>query len=134
MANSRPDYEALDAQGYPYMREAKVVGELPLADRRPALDAALAAVSNSLGMPARKALSFGLPVFEAFDLNRREAGRHEQAALLMTQGVNLSLDYIPAYALANVSENTQPQVTNEKEPAPERSRAPTTQAGTAGRS
>lgn len=98
----RPEYEALNARGYPYMREARVVGELPLADRRPALDAALAAVSKSLGMPALKALSFGLPVFEAFGLNRREAGRHEQAALLLTPGADLSLDFVPAYTSANV--------------------------------
>jgi hypothetical protein len=102
MASKRPDYEALDAQGYPYMREAKVVGELPLADCRPALDAALAPVSNALGMPALKALSFGLPVLEAFGINHREAARHEQAKLLLTQGTNLSLDFVPSYTSASV--------------------------------
>lgn len=88
--------------GWPLVREARVVGELPLAERRPALNAALAAVGKALGMPAFKALSFGLPVFAAFGLNRREAGRHEQASLLLTQGSDLSLDFIPAYTAASV--------------------------------
>lgn len=102
MKIKRPDYEALDAQGYPYMREAKVVDELPLADRRPALDAALTAVSKSLGMPASKALKFGLPVFEAFGLNRCEAIRHVKASLLLTPAAFLNLDFVTVYTSENV--------------------------------
>lgn len=102
MTSKRPDYEALDALGYPYKREACVVGELPLAERRTALDAAIASVSKSLGLPELKSLSYGLPVFAAFGLNRREAGRHEKANLLLTQGADLSLDFFPAYTSASI--------------------------------
>ena len=28
---TQPQYEALDAQGYPYMRKARFIGELPQA-------------------------------------------------------------------------------------------------------
>lgn len=28
-SRQRPNYEALDAHGYPYIREARVIGELP---------------------------------------------------------------------------------------------------------
>ncbi|MBE0465483.1 hypothetical protein [Halomonas colorata] len=90
---TQPQYEALDAQGYPYMREARVIGELPLAARRTALDAAITTVGNECGLTASKPLSFGLPVFEAFGLNRREASRHAHSKLLLTQGSDLSLEY-----------------------------------------
>lgn len=105
MASKRPNYEALDAKGYPHMREARVVGELPLTERRPALDAALEAVSKSLGIPALHKLSFALPVYEAFGINHRVAGRHKQAKLLLTLGTNLSLDFIPAYSPERSQEN-----------------------------
>lgn len=82
---TQPQYEALDAQGYPYMREARVIGELPLAARRTALDAAITTVGNECGLTASKPLSFGL--------NRREASRHAHSKLLLTQGSDLSLEY-----------------------------------------
>ncbi|MGP9654799.1 hypothetical protein [Halomonas sp. AOP35-4E-18] len=90
---TQPQYEALDEQGYPYMREARVIGELPLAARRSALDAATIKVGNECGLMALKPLSFGLPVFEAFGLNRREASRHAHSKLLLTQGIDVSLEY-----------------------------------------
>lgn len=43
---TKPQYEALDAQGYAYMREPRVIGELPIAARRPTLDAAITKVSD----------------------------------------------------------------------------------------
>lgn len=91
--NTQPQYEALDAQGHPYMREARVIGELPVAARRPALDAAITKVGKECGLTARKPLSFGLPVFEAFGLNHREASRHAHSKLLLTSGTDLSLEY-----------------------------------------
>ena len=75
------------------MREARFIGELPHAARRPALDAATTKVGNACGLTARKPLSFGLPVYEAFGLNRREACRHAHSKLLLTQGIDLSLEY-----------------------------------------
>ncbi|WP_427047114.1 hypothetical protein [Halomonas casei] len=90
---TKPQYEALDAQGYAYMREPRVIGELPIAARRPTLDAAITKVSDECGLTASKPLSFGLPVFEAFGLNRREARRHAHSKLLLTQGTDLSLEY-----------------------------------------
>ena len=69
------------------------LGELPLAARRSALDAATIKVGNECGLMALKPLSFGLPVFEAFGLNRREASRHAHSKLLLTQGIDVSLEY-----------------------------------------
>ncbi|KKN85065.1 hypothetical protein LCGC14_0282340 [marine sediment metagenome] len=97
MLNTRPEYEALDSQGYPYMRQARVVGELPSKDCRTALDEAVGMISREVGLTAVRPLSFGLAAFHAFGMNHREACRHAHSRLLLTQGVDLPLDYIPAY-------------------------------------
>jgi hypothetical protein len=60
---NRPDYEALDGQGLPYVRAAKIVGELPTPEcMMAALNEASEALARKLGLTAHKTISFGAPV------------------------------------------------------------------------
>ena len=96
--NKRPEYEALDSRGLPYIRPAQVIGELPLADRKNALEAATAAIATKTGLSASKTIPFGAPVFIAFaGMNRPKAKHHPDSALLLTMGDDVSLDYVAAY-------------------------------------
>ncbi len=99
----RTTYEALDSQGQPYLREARIVGEIHHSSVRSALDAALPVLSKSLGMQPKQPLKYGLPVYKAFGLNRSQAARHQQARLLQTQGCDLSLDYVPTFSAKEIA-------------------------------
>lgn len=88
----QPDYEALDVKGYPYVRPAKVVGELPTACVEARLGIATEAIAKLLGMPAKQRIFYGAPVFEAFGFSRAQAKKHGQAKLLLTKGESLSLE------------------------------------------
>jgi len=93
----RPLYEALDASGRPYWREAQVVHELPTSlDRRKALDEARGQVSGVLGLEASEPLPFGAPIWVAF-MPMAMAKKHPMWTLLATRGENLSLDHCPGY-------------------------------------
>ena len=97
-ASKRPDYEALDGVGLPYVRSALVVGELPLVQRMQALDAATESVAALTGLKAVKSIHVGAPVFLAFEgMNRARAKNHPAAQLLLTMGDDVSLDLVPAY-------------------------------------
>lgn len=93
----RPDYLALDAQGFEITRKARVIGELPLQDVAPACVEAAAVIAQKLGMNAPERINFGTPVFTAFKLTRPQAKNHEQSTLLLTPGHDVSLDYCPSY-------------------------------------
>ncbi len=94
----RPDYEALDAQGLPYLRAAKTVGELPTPESRAAaLAEASQALGDKLGLTVHKTISFGAPTHLAFNMTRAQAKNHAQASLLLTKGEGLSLDHCPTY-------------------------------------
>lgn len=95
---SRPHYEAANSQGLPYIRLAKIVGELPNSDDRlRALDSATQQVARLLNSVATRRIPFGAPVFVAFGLTRPQAKNHAQATLLLTRGQDLSLDFCPEY-------------------------------------
>lgn len=94
----RPQYEALDRQGIPYVRPAQVVAELPTPEARSsALEAATQEIAKRLRATAQRRIGFGVPVFVAFGLTRPQAKVHEQAKLLLTMGADLSLDFCPDY-------------------------------------
>ena len=94
----RPDYEATDSLGIPYIRKANLIGELPdLAARASALQEATATLAKILGLTAKSAVKFGTPVFCAFGLNRNVAKRHPHSTLLLKQGHELSLDLCASY-------------------------------------
>jgi hypothetical protein len=94
----RPDYEALDGNGLPYVRKANIVGELATPEARgAALASATIEVAKILNSPATRRIPFGGPVFIAFGLTRPQAKNHPQATLLLTFGDDLSLDYCPEY-------------------------------------
>lgn len=95
---NRPNYEALDGQGLPYVRPARVISELPSSDaRRNALDSATLDIAKRLQSLAIRQIGFGTPVFIAFGLTRQQAKVHEQAKLLLTMGCDLSLDFCPEF-------------------------------------
>ena len=94
----RPDYEATDSLGIPFIRKANLIGELPdLAARASALQEATATLAKILGLTAKSAVKFGTPVFCAFGLNRNVAKRHPHSTLLLKQGHELSLDLCASY-------------------------------------
>ncbi|MDO9236193.1 MAG: hypothetical protein Q7U28_09210 [Aquabacterium sp.] len=95
----RPQYEALDVQGLPYLRLARVVGELPTPDvRLAALVEATAAIAEKTGLNVVKRIPFGAPVFTAFEgMNRPKAKHHVEFQLLLTMGDEVSLDYCQSY-------------------------------------
>lgn len=94
----RPDYEATDSLGIPFIRKANLIGELPdLAARASALQEATATLAKILGLTAKATVKFGTPVFCAFDLNRNFAKRHQHSVLLLKQGGELPLDLCESY-------------------------------------
>lgn len=94
----RPDYEALNGQGLPYIRPARIVGELPTPEARlAALDSATHAIAKRLGITALRRIGFGSPVHVAFGLTRPQARNHAMASLLLTAGDDISLDHCPEY-------------------------------------
>ena len=96
----RPLYEALDRQGLPYMRPAKVIGELPTADVAAATDSATQQIAKMLNMSAVRCIQYGAPVFVAFGLTRNQAKQHSLADLLLTRGDEVPLDHCPVYDAA----------------------------------
>jgi hypothetical protein len=95
---NRPDYEALDGQGLPYVRTAKIVGELPTPEcRTAALKEASEALGRKLGLKVHRTISFGTPSHLAFNMTRPQAKNHAEARLLLTKGEDLSLDHCPTY-------------------------------------
>lgn len=94
----RPDYEALDAAGLPFVRPAKIIAELPTPEvRAAALDSATQSVAKQLNSVAQRRIGFGTPVHVAFGMTRQQAKNHPQAKLLLTLGESLSLDLCPEY-------------------------------------
>jgi len=98
---TRPNYEAIDKQGFPEIRPARVVGELATPElRQAALTEATAIIAEKTGIPAIRTIKFGLPVFFAYDgMTRQKSRHHPDEALLLTHGSDVSLDYCPSYAV-----------------------------------
>ena len=96
---NRPYYEALDAQGLPYIRPARVAGELPTpSDRSAALEEASHELSQRFGKKLDKCIGFGTPVHLAFNMSRAQAKNHPDEALLLSKGAALSLDHCASYS------------------------------------
>lgn len=102
MKMKRPDYEALDGQGRPHVREALCINELPTPDiRGQALVDAMPAISKLLDLEPISKISYGLPVHAAFKLSRTEIQGHQHMELLKTHGSEVSLDFVPQYLPAS---------------------------------
>lgn len=76
---------------------ASVVGHLHYTQVRQALDLALPAVEQKLGMKAVDQLHLGLPLYESFGLKRSEIQSSPDLDLLLGFGTSLSLDFVPTY-------------------------------------
>lgn len=97
MKQTRPTYEALDQSGHPFLRPARIIGELPTpACRKAASSDATDSVAQLLDRPAVRQIAFGLPVFAAF-MTAPEAKKHPQRELLETRGCDVSLDLCATY-------------------------------------
>lgn len=100
-------YEALDNVGKPFNRCARIISELPWLERKAALSGALAAVSEQVGIAPTDQIYFGIPVFNAFGMNAKEARQHPMAALLMTSGGDVGLEmvagFMPSDAISGVT-------------------------------
>lgn len=102
VARYRTTIEALDAHGYPYMREARTVCELPsVADRRHALASAASVIESIVGLeciargdPGQKVLWYGVPVYRSFGLRLSEAKNHSEAGILLLPACDLPLSLI----------------------------------------
>lgn len=79
-----PDYEALDTNGDPYWREARVVGELPHLQIKCALKK-LAALLNVKSIP------FGIPLYQYLGMTKKEASNHKMAYFLLKNGDQMPL-------------------------------------------
>lgn len=99
MTNNKviPNYEALDASGKPFIRPASIVGELPHSNRRAALDEALQTVAEAIDLKPSKKISFGLQIYTSFGMTLAEAKKHVHSSILLRQGCDLSLQFIPKY-------------------------------------
>lgn len=92
MTQPNPMYEALDHNGRPVLRPARIIGELPSpGERAAACNAATIVVAQMLGLPVKRKISFGLPVSVAF-MSAPEARKHPQRVLLETRGCDIPLD------------------------------------------
>lgn len=97
MKQTRPNYEALDQNGRPFTRPARIIAELPTpACRLVACSEATAEISQLLGLPAVRRIAFGVPVFAGF-MTAPESKKHPQRQLLETRGCDVSLDLCAAY-------------------------------------
>ena len=86
-------YEGLDGQGYPMMRDAQVIGELPTLEMRAqALAEAASAIGARLQLPVVRPVPFGAPVYEAFGMRRPDVKRHPESCLLMVRGCDVPLE------------------------------------------
>lgn len=87
-------YEALDAQGRPYLRQPRCIHELPDPEtRRRALSVATTRIEDHLGLVAFKDIGFGEPAYVAFGMSKPQAQAHQASKLLLTMGCDISLDF-----------------------------------------
>ena len=100
-----PIVECLDSVGRPYLRPARVVGELLDREQRiTALEMATLNVARELGLTAVRRIGAGVPTHVAFGLTRPQAKAHAARKLLMTAGTDLPLDYCQPQPLVTAGE------------------------------
>lgn len=84
-------YEAFGEHG-PYIREARVIHELPTPGLRfKAVADATVKIGNLIKLPPKRIIPFGEPVYVAYGMTQPEAKKHPLAALLLTQGCDVPL-------------------------------------------
>jgi hypothetical protein len=95
LRSTRPQYEALDQGGQPYLRAAQTIGELPSPNERlEALELSTPVIEKIIGIPALRTISFGDMVFRTFGFkSTKEVRNHPYEQLLLTPGSDLPLDY-----------------------------------------
>lgn len=85
-------YEAFGERGE-YVRDARVIGELPWAMRREASEHAARTIAQMLDLPAPEHILAGVPVYRSFGMRPADAKRHHHSRLLVTLGGDVPLSY-----------------------------------------
>ena len=89
-------YEAVNNEGYTFVRDAKVVGELPHQLRLKTLEIGAQEVAQYLGLkysdPNKLRPSFGIPLYQSFGLNKSEALKSVHSDILLKTGSELPLN------------------------------------------
>jgi len=86
-------YEAFGEDG-PFLRDARVIHELPTPEQRLIACAKAAdTIGKLLGIVAKHSIPYGSPVYLAFDMARPDAKKHARSALLLMHGADLPLTY-----------------------------------------
>lgn len=98
---SPPNYEALDDQGFVYMRPAQTIGELPRLLRESALEEATQVIALKLNLKPIGIIQYGVSAYSAFGLDRPAVRKHQHLKLLLTCGDDMPLDYCNSYAPAD---------------------------------
>ena len=87
------NYEALDGQGRPYLRQPRCIHELQDPKTRlRALSEATTRIEDHLALVAFKDIGFGEPAYAAFGMSKPQAAAHRASKLLLTLGCDISLD------------------------------------------
>ena len=103
IASHRPPYEELDADGLSRIRMSNVIGELPEAARWSAQAEATFTIAEKVRLMQTGIIKLGSPVFCAFKgMTREKSKHHQESALLLTLGRDVSLDLCPSYQEAQV--------------------------------
>ena len=102
-------YEALDLAGLPYLREAITIHELPVDQRKQALDKMGKVIEKEVGMrycekftvrSGSYGLCFGIPLYEHFAITRNQAKDHPKSYLLLRYCQDLPLALLNEYKAA----------------------------------
>lgn len=89
----RPNFEAIDKHGLPYLRKAQLIGELPTNMAYPALQQATEKISDLIGKKPANTICYGSPAYCAFSgMTRNVAKSHQLSKILLSRGESLSLD------------------------------------------
>ncbi len=84
---------ALDKDGFEYERAAAYVGELPTQEIRiEALEKATLIIESIIGIKSNNYIKFGMPVFTAFGLTKKQAINNENHKLLLVRGDDVPLN------------------------------------------
>jgi hypothetical protein len=84
-------YEALDGQGLPYLRPARIIDELPHGQRLFNMHKASQALAAKIELKLVQPAHYGRPVYHAFGLNLAAAKKHKHSALLLLLGSDLPI-------------------------------------------
>jgi hypothetical protein len=85
-------YEAFGQEGA-FIRDARIIGELPNAMRMRACEDATEGVNDLLQIVAQERVAYGTPIYLAYGMTRADASSNPLASVLLLNGEALPLTY-----------------------------------------